>query len=168
MKKNLFFCLMFISALGLFSGCSDDDDKDKEPITVTGQNFDIDNTVNITDPSKAVVVVNIEANSGIQNLIVSIKSPALDDNELGTIGLSGEFDLANPGDLIKTLETLELISPNAPIKEAKSTKFDVSKFMPMLAIFDMKGPHKFHLTIKDSEGNSSKKILSIYFPNLKN
>lgn len=165
MKKNVLLLLMALLSLN-FVACSDDDDKE-EPITVSGQNFDIDKTFNVTSTDfSATVVVNIEAEKGIQNLLVSIHSPALDENALGVIGLKGEFDLANPGNLEQTLTTLGLIDANNPIKNAKSTKFDVSKFMPLLGGFGKKGPHKFNITIKDAAGNSLTKTLTISYPNL--
>jgi len=166
MKKILFLLLIALLSTN-FTACSDDDKE--EPILVSGQNFDIDKTFNVTNQDNtATVIVNIEASKGIQNLLVSIQSPALTEATLDVIGLKGEFDLANPGKLEQSLTQLGLIDPSSPIKNAKSTKFDVSEFMPLLGGFGLKGPHKFNITIKDTENNSLTKILTINFPNLKN
>lgn len=169
MKKNLL--LLFVAFLAFnFVACSDDDDDKKQTITIAGNGFNIDETFNITSKNNnASVIVNIAAENGISNLLVKIESPALPEAVLNTIGLSGEFDLANPStDLKKALIQIGLLKEDSSIRNSKSTVFDVSQFMPLLGGFDKKGPHKFQLTVKDTAGNELKKTLTVYFPNLKN
>ena len=106
------------------------------------------------------VVVTINADNGIQNLFVTIKS----DNEefsatLGSFGLDDTFDLANPGDLesvltgsLETQEGIGLLQPGETIVGKTQYVFDVTSFMSLLSIYG-NSENTFSIEVVDAQGN---------------
>lgn len=113
--------------------------------------------VNDVDGS-STVVLNITSETGITGFTVDIDSPSLSPEELESVGLASHLDLINPGELKDALEGLGFPVGDG-VKDQKKVKFDISGFMPMLAIF---GPlqHNFVLTVTDASG-ANEKILKL-------
>lgn len=117
-----------------------------------------------TDPAEnnpEGVVVTIEAKEGIENLFVNITT----DNEgfgstIAGLGLGGEFDLANPGDLEPILtgsldsgDGIGLLKPGEVIKGQTSYIFDVTEFMALLPLYG-KNHCTFSIRVVDAKGNT--------------
>ena len=134
-------------------GESGGEDPNKGEMTVTG----LDKTYTF-DASGDVPTVKVEflAPNGIQKLLVKIGS----NNEgfMGTLvgfGLGGEFDLANPGDLLGVLsgsldtqEGIGLIDANDPLKGKTSYSFDITSFMSLLGLYGA-SENTFTITVSD-------------------
>lgn len=123
----------------------------EQDITITG----VPASYTLTE-AKEKAIVDINAPRGIQKLLVKIQS----DNEgfNGTIagfGLAGQFDLANPGDLLPVLsgnleagEGIGLIDPSDPILGKTQYTFDVRNFMTLLGLYG-KGNYTFSIEVQD-------------------
>lgn len=106
-------------------------------------------------------VVVIKAEKGIAHLWVTIDSESLDVTD---VGLENNFDLAYPGDLETALgpEGLNFPIADQVINQAEVT-FDISQFVPMLALPMFPGQHNFIIEVIDNDGNS--KTLKLTFVN---
>lgn len=106
-------------------------------------------------------VVIIKAEKGIAHLWVTIDSESLDVTD---VGLENNFDLAYPGDLETALgpEGLNFPIADQVINQAEVT-FDISQFVPMLALPMFPGQHNFIIEVIDNDGNS--KTLKLTFVN---
>lgn len=124
--------------------------------TIVGRGFNLGST--LTDPT--TVQVDITAEAGIANLIVTIDSKALTEEVLGAVGLEKSFDLVNPGKNEEALKGLGLLG-DEPIYGKKSLVFDISSFIELLPLLGDPGPHKFHLKVIDQKGKSSSETLSL-------
>lgn len=161
-------------------GTTPDPDPDPEPgvtppaitgASFNGSPFDIDQTLTITPAdieaagdNGITLDVLIKAEGKINNLNVEIISPTLDEGLLSSMGLWGEFDIANPTEATReTLTDLGLIDPNSPIKGKTSHTFSVGSFMGLLAMVGgEKLEHSFKLTVIDVNGGSTTKTLKVY------
>lgn len=77
---------------------------------------------------------------------------------IADFGLNKPFDLANPGDLAETLESLSL--PYGPaVKGETHVPFDITGFMTMLMPFP--GDHNFQLRVVDMAGNENSMTLKL-------
>lgn len=96
------------------------------------------------------VVLKFESQKGFDEFYADIVSPNLTDEELESVGLASHLDLVNPGELEEPLTSLGL---PCNIGGEKNVKFDISRFMFMLAIF---GPnsHEFVIHAKDADGET--------------
>ena len=140
-------------------------DDNKGEIVVTGLNKTYSFASSGSIPT---VEVNFSVPNGIQKMLVKIQS----DNEgfsdaLAGFGLGGEFDLANPGDLLGVLsgsladgEGIGLIDANDPIKGKTSYKFDITSFMGMLGLFGASA-NTFTITISDGVNADVTGVLTI-------
>lgn len=124
--------------------------------TIVGRGFNLGST--LIDPT--TVQVDITAEAGIANLIVTIDSKALTEEVLGAVGLEKSFDLVNPGKNEEALKGLGLLG-DEPIYGKKSLVFDISSFIELLPLLGDPGPHKFHLKVIDQKGKSSSETLSL-------
>lgn len=158
------------------SGSWDDDDSgdgDDNPggeenpnaPAVEGIGFNIENPLSFSastpDPK---VDVKITAVEGIDSLVVTIDSPALDESALVMVGLAKKFDIANvESGMQNSLTDLGLITEGDPIKGKTEHTFSVGGFMPMLGMLDngIGKTHKFHLRIVDSKKNVTVKSLIV-------
>ncbi|MEY8706329.1 DUF4493 domain-containing protein [Bacteroides faecichinchillae] len=135
-------------------GDSEGGDTNKGEMNVVG----LDKTYSFVALSEDVPTVKVDFSvpNGIKKLLVRINS----DNEgfMGTLevfGLGGEFDLANPGDLLgvlsgslETQEGIGLIDANDPIKDKTSYSFDVTSFMSLLGLYGA-SENTFTITVSD-------------------
>ena len=99
------------------------------------------------------VVLEIQAEAGVEKLEVKIISNLLTAEELAGMGLREEFDLAEPGDAALEENLVSLGFPvGAEVKGVKDViTFDISSFMGMLALLGS-DVHTFRLTVTDSIG----------------
>lgn len=98
-----------------------------------------------------IVVLNVKSETGIKQFTADIESPNLTPDELAGVGLSSHLDLVNPGELQDALEGLGL---PVNVGGQKDVEFNISSFIPLLAIF---GPneHSFILNVTDESGTTT-------------
>ena len=110
----------------------------------------------VSDPSSAHVVLNFNSNSGFEEFYAEINSPNLTPDELATVGLASHLDLVN--DEAGLWDVLNNLGLPTNVGGLKSAKFDISSFMPMLAIFGA-GTHEFEIHVKDASGELVVKLV---------
>ena len=122
------------------------------------ENLDLDR-VNVVTENFGDVIINIDAEKGISVLEVSIITTSENfEITIADFGLNKPFDLANPGDLAETLESLSL--PYGPaVKGKTNVPFDITGFMTMLMPFP--GDHNFQLRVVDMAGNENSMTLKL-------
>lgn len=165
--KKIIFALAALAAISLGSCNKKDDTKNDPKVTIAGNGFDIDKTIPVTTASAMTtpVKVDIVAEGGIENLIVDIESTSAAFNEtLTPIGLSGEFDLANPGALAELFTSLGLQN-GAAVKGKPTLTFDITGFVPTMAAFIPAGDFnaEFRLTVKNPTGQSATRTVKMSF-----
>lgn len=103
--------------------------------------------------------IHIHSDAPIASLNVKIVSNFLTEDMLSGVGLTSEFDLANPvkdgTDYTEGLKGLGF-KVGDEVKGQTELDFDITTFMPLIA---MAGDHKFIITVKDENGVS--KTLSL-------
>lgn len=127
--------------------------------TIKGDGFDMSSPVQLT-PSNAdskKVRIAISTPDKLASLQVTISSkvlePLLNELKLGT-----SFDMCNLNtDQEKALKGLGLAIPN---KGITSTVFDITSFMPLIAILDP-GEYKFTIKATDEKKQSASKTLVV-------
>lgn len=103
------------------------------------------------------VAVDIQAEGGVDKLEVNIISDVLSADELASMGLPAQFDLASPGDLEATLGGPDGFGfpVGAQVKNNKDViNFNVTKFMGLLCLLG-EATHTFRLTVTDNLGQST-------------
>lgn len=129
--------------------------------TITGEGFNIMDEIIVEKDETKTVIVNIAADNGIQNLKVEIVSETLTPEILSEVGLSSEFDLANPGSA--SLEAA-LKGLGFPVKEevvgVKYLVFDITQFTPLLGLYGA-ASHNFIITVIDQGGNTKTATLAL-------
>ncbi len=105
--------------------------------------------ITVSDPNTKVVL-EFESASGFEQFYADIESANLSDDELQQVGLASHLDLVNPAtpELAQSLQDLGL---PVDIGGEKSATFDISDFMPMLAVFGA-NTHTFIIHVKDKGG----------------
>lgn len=137
-------------------GNKDDDDPPTPPQPGEGPEVTINEglsfeTVNEVTGNSSIKI-NVSSKTGLTLFNVDIVSDHLTAEELGNVGLSDHLDLVNPGPMAEGLASIGL-----PVNVGGLTTvdFDISQFMPLLAIFG-DGYHKFILTVADESGEVTK------------
>ena len=163
MRKILTMAAMFAAMAGLFAGCSKDDEGGKRPdmptIELAGASID--------QPQEMVqdmtVQVNVTAPGKIEELTISIDSPFLTDEMLAMVGLSRSFSLANPAsaDVAEGLASLGLPVGDAVLGQT-ALSIDISRFVPLIMVYDQTSDHKFGVTVTDRVGQSVTKTLTLH------
>lgn len=141
---------------------------DENKITFTSETLANDNgnvlddTPNNADDfgeGKKEAKIHIHSEAPIASLNVKIVSNFLTEDMLSGVGLTSEFDLANPvkdgTDYTEGLKGLGF-KVGDEVKGETDLDFDITTFMPLIA---MAGDHKFIITVKDENGVS--KTLSL-------
>lgn len=127
--------------------------------TVKGDGFDMGSPVQLT-PSNAnskKVRIAISTPEKLASLQVTISSKILEPL-LIELGLGTSFDMCNLNSKQdKALRDLGLAIPN---KGITSTVFDITSFMPLIAILDA-GDYKFTIKATDEKGQSASKTLVV-------
>ncbi len=138
-------------------------------ITFTSETLDHDDNGNVLDDTpnnaadfgegKKEAKIHIHSDAPIASLNVKIVSNFLTEDILSGVGLTSEFDLANPvkngTDYTEGLKGLGF-KVGDEVKGETDLDFDITTFMPLIA---MAGDHKFIITVKDENGVS--KTLSL-------
>lgn len=138
-------------------------------ITFTSETLDHDDNGNVLDDTpnnaddfgegKKEAKIHIHSEAPIASLNVKIVSNFLTEDMLSGVGLTSEFDLANPvkdgTDYTEGLKGLGF-KVGDEVKGETDLDFDITTFMPLIA---MAGDHKFIITVKDENGVS--KTLSL-------
>lgn len=138
-------------------------------ITFTSETLDHDDNGNVLDDTpnnaddfgegKKEAKIHIHSEAPIASLNVKIVSNFLTEDMLSGVGLTSEFDLANPvkdgTDYTEGLKGLGF-KVGDEVKGQTDLDFDITTFMPL--IFEA-GDHKFIITVKDENGVS--KTLSL-------
>lgn len=143
---------------------------DEDKITFTSETLANDNgNGNVLDDTpnnaddfgegKKEAKIHIHSDAPIASLNVKIESNFLTESMLSGVGLTSEFDLANPvkdgKDYTEGLKGLGF-KVGDEVKGETELDFDITTFMPL--IFEA-GDHKFIITVKDENGVS--KTLSL-------
>lgn len=102
-------------------------------------------------------VVDIHSENGVTSLKVKIISDFLTEDMLSGIGLTSQFDLADPGEYAEGLAGLGFPSADE-VNGAHDLQFNITKFIPL--IFE-EGDHKFEITVTDAKGLVKTKVLLI-------
>lgn len=102
-------------------------------------------------------VVDIHSENGVTSLKVKIISDFLTEDMLSGIGLTSQFDLADPGEYAEGLAGLGFPSADE-VNGAHDLQFNITKFIPL--IFE-DGDHKFEITVTDSKGLVKTMVLLI-------
>ena len=123
---------------------------------------DIDAVHEIQDGMQ--VKVRVEAEAGIAGFLIDIDSPALTAEELGSLGLAAQMDLAAPASDAMAAALKALGFPTgAEVKDAKELEFDISRFIPMIAkIYPETSDHNFKLTVRDNQAKQTEKTLKFH------
>lgn len=129
--------------------------------TITGEGFNIVDEIEVEKDETKTIIVNIAADNGIQNLKVKIDSETLTPEILNAVGLSSEFDLANPGsaDLETALKGLGF-PVGSEVIGVKTLVFDITNFTPLLGLYGL-ASHNFIITVIDQAGNTKTATLAL-------
>ncbi|MBD5192203.1 MAG: DUF4493 domain-containing protein [Barnesiella sp.] len=126
-------------------------------IKITGD-FPIDEVNTPEDGTSYVVYLATECETGFEHIYVKIDSETLPPEELATIHLKDEFDLAYPEeDLIEGFKSLKFQYGDQVIG-SKEVEFNITEFVPLLNILGT-GESKFILTAVDASGSKEQTII---------
>jgi len=122
----------------------------------TGDGINPDfNVINDAEEGRAYSI-KIKSENPMTHLKVKIISGYLTDDFLQSVGLTTEFDLAEPGELGATLGDPD--SFNFPVGDKvvgqTEVDFNLTPFIPLLNLSPNPLVHTFQLTIEDNQGNS--------------
>lgn len=129
-----------------------------------GSPFDISNDelivpTSISMDNPMTLQVMLKASQGIAHVYVTIDSETLTDDLLSGVGLSSNFDLANPGSLSSGLSSLGFPVGNEVIGKTQIV-FDITQFTPLLGIYGAAN-HNFIIRLVDQNGLEVTKTLKI-------
>lgn len=137
------------------------DDPDDKAITFSSSTLDLEGA-NMAEEfgeeeGLKPAVVDIHSENGVKSLKVKIISDFLTEDMLSGIGLTSQFDLADPGEYAEGLAGLGFPSADE-VNGAHDLQFNITKFIPL--IFE-EGDHKFEITVTDSKGLVKSMVLLI-------
>ena len=137
------------------------DDPDDKAITSSSSTLDLEGA-NMAEEfgeeeGLKPAVVDIHSENGVKSLKVKIISDFLTEDMLSGIGLTSQFDLADPGEYAEGLAGLGFPSADE-VNGAHDLQFNITKFIPL--IFE-EGDHKFEITVTDSKGLVKTMVLLI-------
>lgn len=137
------------------------DDPDDKAITFSSSTLDLEGA-NMAEEfgeeeGLKPAVVDIHSENGVTSLKVKIISDFLTEDMLSGIGLTSQFDLADPGEYATGLAGLGFPAA-AEVNGAHDLQFNITKFIPL--IFE-EGDHKFEITVTDSKGLVKTMVLLI-------
>lgn len=127
------------------------DEKPASSIQWSGTNLDSPITLTEENASSVKVVVDMTMPTGVAEMNVTISSNH-------SKFMEAVADIGNPFDMLNLNDAQSALL--SPVSEGQKTvRFDVSNFMPLLKNFE--GTHKFKIYLKDKNGVSSSKTLTI-------
>lgn len=137
------------------------DDPDDKAITFSSSTLDLEGA-NMAEEfgeeeGLKPAVVDIHSENGVKSLKVKIISDFLTEDMLSGIGLTSQFDLADPGEYAEGLAGLGFPSADE-VNGAHDLQFNITKFIPL--IFE-EGDHNFEITVTDSKGLVKTMVLLI-------
>lgn len=137
------------------------DDPDDKAITFSSSTLDLEDA-NMAEEfgeeeGLKPAVVDIHSENGVKSLKVKIISDFLTEDMLSGIGLTSQFDVADPGEYAEGLAGLGFPSADE-VNGAHDLQFNITKFIPL--IFE-EGDHKFEITVTDSKGLVKTMVLLI-------
>lgn len=137
------------------------DDPDDKAITFSSSTLDLEGA-NMAEEfgeeeGLKPAVVDIHSENGVTSLKVKIISDFLTEDMLSGIGLTSQFDLADPGEYAEGLAGLGFPSADE-VNGAHDLQFNITKFIPL--IFE-EGDHKFEITVTDAKGLVKTMVLLI-------
>jgi hypothetical protein len=137
------------------------DDPDDKAITFSSSTLDLEGA-NMAEEfgeeeGLKPAVVDIHSENGVKSLKVKIISDFLTEDMLSGIGLTSQFDLADPGEYAEGLAGIGFPSADE-VNGAHDLQFNITKFIPL--IFE-EGDHKFEITVTDSKGLVKTMVLLI-------
>lgn len=129
-----------------------------------GTPFDISNDVLSVPTSTSIdnpmtLQVTLKASQGIAHVYVTIDSETLTDDLLSDVGLSSNFDLAEPGSLSAGLSGLGFPVGDEVIGETQIV-FDITQFTPLLGVYGVAN-HNFVIRVVDQKNLGVTKTLKI-------
>lgn len=138
-------------------------------VSIDGDGIDEPLEIKATEAGEVPVVVDIAASKGIENFMVEIVSSSeAFMGGLAAMGITGEFDLANPGDLSVVLSGPAVGLPNGEaVKGETELEFDITAFIPKIfAVRAMGGEFgnctvAFNMTVTDTEGASDEATINL-------
>ncbi|MDR2912995.1 MAG: Ig-like domain-containing protein [Alistipes sp.] len=142
---------------------------DDSMVTIAGDGFDIAETMEIveSESADAPVVIDVYAGQGIENFFITIDTASVAFNgTLAFAGITGEFDLANPGDELGAKLTAIGLPNGDAIKGMSAVPFDITEFIAMIfAATEEEGDIAAEFTIKvvDTTEKSAEATLAINF-----
>lgn len=137
------------------------DDPDDKAITFSSSTLDLEGA-NMAEEfgeeeGLKPAVVDIHSENGVKSLKVKIISDFLTEDMLSGIGLTSQFDLADPGEYAEGLAGLGFPSADE-VNGAHDLQFNITKFIPLIS---EEGDHKFEITVTDSKGLVKTMVLLI-------
>lgn len=137
------------------------DDPDDKAITFSSSTLDLEGA-NMAEEfgeeeGLKPAVVDIHSENGVKSLKVKIISDFLTEDMLSGIGLTSQFDLADPGEYAEGLAGIGFPSADE-VNGAHDLQFNITMFIPL--IFE-EGDHKFEITVTDSKGLVKTMVLLI-------
>lgn len=143
-------------------------------IVIDGDKYDIDSPIVVVGmdeskyPSDVNVTIKTLNGKTIENLFVTMESPALTDDLLAIVKLKKSFDMANPTEELKEgLAMVGLLAANDNVKGKNEQPFPIGTFIPILLQLDSFDDnttsitHRFIVKVVDSEGKYTEKTLTI-------
>lgn len=132
---------------------------DKDLPTISAEGFSFAKPVEISADNSAVTVkINIGTPKKLASLEVAITSKVLEPL-LEELGLGATFDMCNLTDKQSSILTdLKLAIPE---KGGVLTLFDISAFMPMIALLNTPGDYQFKISVKDGAGKMASQTLTV-------
>lgn len=129
-----------------------------------GTSFDISNDVLSIPTSTGLdnpmtLQVTLKASQGIAHVYVTIDSEKLTDGLLSDVGLSSDFDLAEPGSLSSGLSGLGFPVGDEVIGKTQIV-FDITQFTPLLGLYGVAN-HNFVIRVVDQKNLEVTKTLRI-------
>lgn len=120
--------------------------------TITSETIELDTPIditNVTNANKMPFNVKMTAPKGFKNIFVTIDSPTLTKEELVSMGLDSNFDLAHPGNMEEGLHGLGFPVGDEVLGKTE-TSFDITDFVPLIPILG-NGRSVFEITVVDND-----------------
>lgn len=121
--------------------------------TITSETIELDTPIDITNvtlnANKMPFNVKMTAPNGFKNIFVTIDSPTLTKEELVSMGLDSNFDLAHPGDIEEGLHSLGFPVGDEVLGKTE-TSFDITDFVPLIPKLG-NGRSVFEITVVDNK-----------------